>query len=239
MSHRKKDKSRERCLSKLGNCPPWYLSHSNLISPNKLHYCSVCSLLVTQWRIIPTLWFPPSPITAIIIHSTGETASTAVFCVSTSIRPWVRGSKSEAAPWMTRPTSFPLHFLLPPLFPVIPLLHCKEKKTEMLPVKQRSGGWTAPCWIFAFLNQCISQNVGSNYQDIKIKSKSNVNALLLYGGTLMIFYLLLLWLASLTDVSNNPTLQNRNVQTRPEESSPTCGVNKKSERKRFCTLEKL
>lgn len=40
MSHRKKDKSTERCLSKLGNGPPWYLSHSNLISPNKLHYCS-------------------------------------------------------------------------------------------------------------------------------------------------------------------------------------------------------
>lgn len=45
MSHRKKDKSRERCLAKLGNCPPWYLSHSNLISPNKLHYCSVALFL--------------------------------------------------------------------------------------------------------------------------------------------------------------------------------------------------
>lgn len=43
----KKDKSRERCLSKLGNCPPWYLSHSNLISTNRLHYCC-CSPPLTR-----------------------------------------------------------------------------------------------------------------------------------------------------------------------------------------------
>lgn len=57
---------------------------------------------------------------------------------------------------------------------------------------------------------------------------SNANVLLLYGSTLFSFYLLLLRLAPASNVPNNPSLQNWNIQTRPEESSTTCGVNKKN-----------
>lgn len=132
MSHRKKkDKSRERCPSKLGNCPPWYLSHSNLISPNRLHYCC-CS----------HMWLPPFPIAIFTLHTLvrrlqgDKYVLPTVCCVFTSIRPRIGGSQADAAPWVTCPASFSLHFCLPSLFPLIPLAHWKDK-TEILTVNRR------------------------------------------------------------------------------------------------------
>lgn len=127
MSHKKGQKQGEMSLSKLGNCPPWYLSCSNLISHNKLHYCAVALFLSLK-----NYSFTESfSITTFIIHSTDETSllrqiCTTVYCVFTAIRPGVRGSEADAAPWETCPTPFPLHFHLPSLFPLIPPAHCRE-----------------------------------------------------------------------------------------------------------------
>lgn len=46
----------------------------------------------------------------------------------TSIRSRIRGSEADAPPRVTGPASFPLHLRLPPLFPLIPLPHCREDR---------------------------------------------------------------------------------------------------------------
>lgn len=172
MSHRKKDKSTERCLSKLGNCPPWYLSHSNLISPNKL-------LFFSQRRIIPSLPLPSSPTATIIIHLTGGTSllrqkCAAVYWMFTSIRSRIRGSEADAPPWVTGPTSFPLHLRPPPLFPLIPLPHCREDRNA----DSEPGRWRTQNTLNIFtvtsissLNRGVLQYVGSNYFDCRCKKK--------------------------------------------------------------------
>lgn len=151
VTQEKKDKSRERCLSKLGNCPPWYLSHSNLISPNRLHYCCCSPPLTRDFLLFPSLH---SLSTRLVRHLQGDKCVLqTVCCVFTSIRPRIRGSQADAAPGVTRPASFPLHFRLPSLFPLIPLAHCKEKnrntewtREDMGTVFQKNVGICLKCW---------------------------------------------------------------------------------------------
>lgn len=130
--------------------------------------------------------------------------------------------------WPVQPLSlFTFVFLL---FSHSSLCRTAEKKTEM-------WSWTREVEdtlnIFTVtsilsLNNGVLQYVGSNYFDCidkKNPSMSNANVLL-YGSTLFSFHLLLLRLAPAPNVPNNPSLQNWSIQTRPEESSMTCGVNK-------------
>lgn len=150
----KKDKSRERCLSKLGNCPPWYLSHSNLISTNRLHYCCCSPPLTHDFLLFPSLH---SLSTGLVRHLQGDKCVLqTVCCVFTSIRPRIRGSQADAAPGVTRPASFPLHSCLPSLFPLIPLAHCKEK-TEILSEPGRTWvQWSTKCWVW---NKCDNDSL--------------------------------------------------------------------------------
>lgn len=96
MSDRKKRTKAGRDVSKLGSCPPWYLSHSNLISPNRLHYCC-CSPPLTRR--------PPPPIT---LHTAAETSSGRQICAANSLlRVYLHSAQGQGVPGWCRPMSDP------------------------------------------------------------------------------------------------------------------------------------
>lgn len=178
MSHRKKDKSTERCLSKLGNCPPWYLSHSNLISPNKLHYCSSSlseeSFLHRHFLLYPSL---QSLSTELVRHLyQDKNVLQSIGCLP-PLGPGSGGPRlMPPHEWPVQPLSlFTFVFLL---FSHSSLCRTAEKKTEMLIVNQR---WRTLNTLNIFtvtsilsLNHGVLQYVGSNYFDCRDKKKINV-----------------------------------------------------------------
>lgn len=95
----------------------------------------------------------------------------------TSIRPRIRGSKADAPPWVTGPTSFPLHLCPPPLFPLIPLPHCREedRNADCEPERWRTQNTLNIFTVTSILslNHGVQQYVGSNYFDCRDKKKKN------------------------------------------------------------------
>lgn len=96
----------------------------------------------------------------------------------TSIRPRIRGSKADAPPWVSGPTSFPLHLCLSPLFPLIPLPHCREdRNAHCEPERCRTLNtlniFTVPSILS--LNQYVLQYVGSSYFDCRDKKNKKIN----------------------------------------------------------------
>lgn len=51
-------------------------------------------------------------------------------CLFTSIGSRIRGAQADAPPWVSCPSSFPLHLHLPPPLPLISLAHCSKKRHQ-------------------------------------------------------------------------------------------------------------
>lgn len=176
MSHRKKDKGTERCLSKLGNCPPWYLSHSNLISPNKLHYCSSSlseeSFLHCHFLLLPSL---QSLSTQLVRHlNRDKNVLQSIGCLP-PLGPGSGGPRlMPPHEWPVQPLSlFTFVFLL---FSHSSLCRTAEKKTEMLIVNGERWRTQNTLKIFTVtsilsLNHGVLQHVGSNCFDCRDKIK--------------------------------------------------------------------